>query len=67
MDEKPIIDIRRFEPKKISSKYWVKLFLYGLILAALIFWYKYKSDNPKSMLKASQSRELDLKGVKIEE
>lgn len=67
MSEKPIVDISRFQPKKIHSKYWVKFLLYALILGALVFWYKQKAKDTAQVNQKIDQTQLDLKGVKIEE
>ncbi len=65
MSEKPNINIRRFEPKKISAKYWVRFLLYGLILGGLLFWYKSKNRNSKS--DKIEHKELNFKEFEIED
>jgi hypothetical protein len=67
MDEKPIINFKRFQPKKISANYWVKLVVYGLILVALWFWYQ--SQIEKRILTKSNlpEQELRFKAFKIQE
>jgi hypothetical protein len=67
MSEKPLVNLRRFQPNKIPSKYWVKFFLYLLILGALVFWYKQRSNNTKELNQSIDQTQVDLKGVKIEE
>lgn len=67
MTEKPNIDLRRFEPKKIPAKYWVRFLLYGLILVALFLWFKHKKAQNEEMRSKTEQQELNLKGFEIEE
>jgi hypothetical protein len=67
MRETPSINIGRFKPKKIHSKYWVKFLLYGLILGALVFWFKEKTKNNVKLDAGLEQTQLNLKGVLIEE
>ncbi|MFA7273604.1 MAG: hypothetical protein WC044_07025 [Crocinitomicaceae bacterium] len=67
MDEKPNINLKRFQPSKMAAKYWVKLLVYGLILVALRFWYQHQVG--KRILAKSNlpQQELRFKEVKIQE
>jgi|TARA_R110000737_G_scaffold292679_2_gene299222 hypothetical protein len=67
MSEKPNVDFKRFQPKKMHSKYWIKFLLYCLIIGALIFWYKEKAKNKVTFNQKVDRTQVDLKGVKIEE
>jgi len=67
MFEKPKIDLRRFKPQKISSRYWMKFALYALILTGLYFWRKEKSKSSTLVKISVEQNELNLKGLKIEE
>jgi hypothetical protein len=67
MSEKPSIDIRRFQPNKISSKYWIKFLLYALILGTLTFWYKKRSNKKHKVNNQVEQTQLNLEGFTIQE
>lgn len=67
MIEKPVIDIRRHLPRKITSKYWVKFAFYAGILGALFFWYKHKETKTVKIENGVQQNQLEIKGVIVEE
>ena len=64
MDEKPDFNFKRFQPKKIAAKYWVKLVIYGLVLLALWFWYRHQVGK-RELVKGTPQQELRFKAVNI--
>lgn len=71
MDEKPKINLRRFQSEKIKAKYVIKFGLYVLVFVSLFFWYKkQKEDQQQKMKKESvqtiDSDHVELKDLKIE-
>ena len=72
MDDKPPIDISRFQLKKIKGKYIIKFGLYIIILLSLWFWYQnrtnsQKPDQVKSKVKTENTNDTEIENVTIEQ
>ena len=69
MDDKPPIDIRRFQLKRIKGKYIIKFGLYIIILVSLWFWYQNRTKTPKvnQNKQIENTNEIEIKNVIIEQ
>lgn len=47
--EESRIDLKRFIPKKANKWYFIKVFVYAIILAGLFVYLKYELDHKKSI------------------
>ncbi len=64
MEEKPRINIRRFQSPKIKKKYLIKFAMYVLILLSLWVWYK--QQNSKQPNKSVTEITVDSENVEID-
>ncbi|MFT7344710.1 MAG: hypothetical protein ACI9XP_001297 [Lentimonas sp.] len=61
MTERPNINIKKYQTKKIGYGYLAKFLIYGTILLGLFFWYKYKKG------KVKESEQVEIRNIRIEE
>ena len=61
MEHKPKVDLSSRRMPKMSSKYWVKMFLYALVLGALFYWFKTKTnEEPKMTSPVHEIRNVEI-------
>jgi hypothetical protein len=71
MDEKPKVNLRRFQSEKMKAKYVLKFGLYVLVFVSLLIWYnKQKNDqrqkNNNVTIETNKPEDIELKGLEIE-
>lgn len=65
MDEKPKINLRRFQSEKIKAKYVIKFGLYVLVFVFLFFWYKKQKEDQQQKIKKVSDQTINSENVEL--
>ncbi len=67
MDEKPQLNLKRFQSNKIKGSYLVKFILYLVVLVCLWFWYNSRIEGQNETKSGSQTLPKDTTNIQFEQ